>query len=1149
MPRDRRRCREGAGGAGVAQSTSIHSHVISFGTGADNAEDEAIPAYVDRASADNRRVYREEIPVAPPSPIKKLRAERDAANYAPPEEESFASSEPFHFEYYEMQDAEGYGPPKDQDSTKTFISSDESLAKWLDRRDDYLNQWTWREGRCDANIEVCPGCQCKDDAPRFRCRECHGHAMYCKPCIVARHHDNPLHKIMEWNGDWFIESSLASVGLRIQLGHAPFSRCTAPEAANKGFVVMHTNGIHEVTVDFCGCEHAAYAGPPKIQILRAGWFPATNERPQTCATMEMLNDFHFCTLQAKMTMYDYYAVLEKKTNNIGIKAVDRYHEFVRMCKKYRHLKMLKRGGRAPDYDATGTAGTKMGALAIQCPSCPRPGVNLQEDWEDAAEDEWHLYTFFLALDACFRLKRRLISSELKDPGLGVGLAYMVENEPYREYLRTVTDQKEMNTCTGLAALDYAHTKFSRGYATTGVGMGVCARHEFIQPNGVGDLQRGERFANMDYIFGSIMRHKHAQLRKLISYDIVCSWKKILRERMATMPKLVQLNMILTLFKFVIPKMHIHAHNLVCRLLYSLNLIPGSAQVDGEGIERPWASIGAVTTSTVQMGPGARHGVLDCQWSHWNWQKLVGLVALLRRRMDRSRVELPVQQAAFDTFSDEHAANVPRWKKAVLDFEKTGVDNPYEVKVQGLTEAEVRLQFAEEEAADAARGVTPLHDVSPSKFLTIGLEIEEEQRRVKVQVLLKKANTTAMKIDLGALRTRLTHRVNQFRKLQSTYMPISLQALGAMAIAEDEVIERMPLMLPSALTKAQREGAGCMAGLGNMEEMMRDAQCRTALARLRNQLNVKSRLLIYTKHQTMVARNESKIRLHSEKYQVAWESIRRLSPSGDAEKVGWQLLRKEDIRCMEDDEDVEKKVARSLARAERMQKKRAELIAHGLLPSERDDDWEDMDGDESIRVPENRRQVSWIWTVAGEGGADIALEDALRIEWSKAYARVRRWTEEKSLLEKEYVRFGLSMDYETEKWENRAQEVRVGVVDRAQAEGAVAYAKRQAEMYRDLKRRGEMVWTAEKTKRGKKKPRYAPESLVEEEEEADGQDDEDEGEREGSSDGEDQDEEGGDSDDEEYIMDGVLDGTTENARPPSNTKVARYPPRASGITRA
>jgi hypothetical protein len=110
----------------------------------------------------------------------------------------------------------------------------------------------------------------------------------------------------------------------------------------------------------------------------------------------------------------------------------------------------------------------------------------------------------LALDACFHLKRGLVSSELKDTGLGTGWAYFTENTPYRSYLLTVTDQKEVSenakgnkgiltrTCSGLAALDYANTKFSRGYSTTGVGMGVCARHEFIQPNGVGDLQKGER---------------------------------------------------------------------------------------------------------------------------------------------------------------------------------------------------------------------------------------------------------------------------------------------------------------------------------------------------------------------------------------------------------------------------------------------------------------------------------------------------------------------------------------------------------------------------------------------------------------------------------------------------------------------------------
>jgi hypothetical protein len=45
----------------------------------------------------------------------------------------------------------------------------------------------------------------------------------------------------------------------------------------------------------------------------------------------------------------------------------------------------------------------------------------------------------------------------------------------------------------LAALDYANTKFSRGYGSTGVGLGVCARHEFVQKSGAADLQKGERY--------------------------------------------------------------------------------------------------------------------------------------------------------------------------------------------------------------------------------------------------------------------------------------------------------------------------------------------------------------------------------------------------------------------------------------------------------------------------------------------------------------------------------------------------------------------------------------------------------------------------------------------------------------------------------
>lgn len=50
----------------------------------------------------------------------------------------------------------------------------------------------------------------------------------------------------------------------------------------------------------------------------------------------------------------------------------------------------------------------------------------------------------------------------------------------------------MSTCTGLAALNHAETKFSNGYATMEIGACINVRHEFMLLNGIGDLQKGER---------------------------------------------------------------------------------------------------------------------------------------------------------------------------------------------------------------------------------------------------------------------------------------------------------------------------------------------------------------------------------------------------------------------------------------------------------------------------------------------------------------------------------------------------------------------------------------------------------------------------------------------------------------------------------
>ncbi|KAE9403692.1 hypothetical protein BT96DRAFT_955932 [Gymnopus androsaceus JB14] len=281
----------------------------------------------------------------------------------------------------------------------------------------------------------------------------------------------------------------------------------------------------------------------RSQLLRWQWYPATHLEPQTAATFDVLNHLHVLTLQGKVTTYEQ--------------------------------------GRGNDSHET-VAETKSGELAVECIACPKPGVNLPDDWEVVDRKLFFKYFLYLAEDCCFRLKHRLVSSEAKDPGLSTGSSFF------------------MSTCTGLAALDHANTKYSWGYATTGVGLLVCARHEFVMPNSVVDLQKGERtYIDMQtWItpFGSLLRYVDPQLTVVQSYDISMS------VRMKFMPVLVKEN------------------------------FPLKKLMDGEGIERGWAHMGPVATSTRDMGPGNRHEVLDDHFMHWNWRKLTGLGILLRKCM-------------------------------------------------------------------------------------------------------------------------------------------------------------------------------------------------------------------------------------------------------------------------------------------------------------------------------------------------------------------------------------------------------------------------------------------------------------------------------------------------------------------------------------
>jgi hypothetical protein len=189
---------------------------------------------------------------------------------------------------------------------------------------------------------------------------------------------------------------------------------------------------------------------------------------------------------------------------------------------------------------------------------------------------------------------------------------------------------------------HAETKFSNGLWATGVGLCLCAHHDFVRPVGIGDLQKSEqqvislfytlvelmlsnRYANMDYIFFSTITPL-VLLSVVIFYSIACQWKLNLFKHMLELPDVIQIPIAAAIaaFLFAIPKFHAPAHEEKCSTPRSLNLMPGVGHTDGEGIERNWAEMNQVANSTKEMGPGSWHDTLDDHFGHHNWRKLTGL---------------------------------------------------------------------------------------------------------------------------------------------------------------------------------------------------------------------------------------------------------------------------------------------------------------------------------------------------------------------------------------------------------------------------------------------------------------------------------------------------------------------------------------------
>ncbi|KAG1845269.1 hypothetical protein C8R48DRAFT_750776 [Suillus tomentosus] len=868
------------------------------------------------------------------------------------------------------------------------------------------------EGRGDYSQNICV---CGEEDAIYRCQDCHGSELFCHLCTIRVHERQPLHTLECWDGVSFYSTTLKSMGIRLQLGHASGVRCiNSLPAFNDDFVIIDYNGIYEVGLDFCGC---ASAQPHVIQLLRARLFPATTIDPKTAATFRALEYFQMLSFESKVSAFEFYKTAARLTDNTGIHVPkDRYEAMLRMMREWRFIKQMQRAGQG--HHPEGIVATESGACAVLCPACPHTGKNLPDGWENAPSEIQFLYALFLAIDANFRLARRNVSSDIVDPGLNHGYAFFVEEQAYKGFIgsheRVV---QELSSCSSHNAVNLADTRVSRGLAATGAGTIDCARHNFKRPCSVGDLQKGES-----------MRSSSDVSALNISYDIACQWSKHLWTRMSTFPHRYHIKHDQKAITFLVPKFHLPAHVAKCQSSFSFNFTKGVGRTDGEAPKRGWADINPIATSTREMGPGSRRDTLDDHFNDWNWKKICAMGLIFCRKYNFALTE--VQERINDLIDFEASLatdELAKWRKDIEAWEADHLQpNPFESRATAtMTQAAVRLALSMAEAAEIERGSNmSLHDdISPSVLISSGLELEDQQRRLDFDA--KMIGQHATDVQKGKILQRmnaLRRRIDTWARVQLLYMPSVSRLRSPDDIATETKVSSISLFLPSSLPQQVL----CDDRLLKYEWDLREAQAYDTLNDLRTVLNLQYHLYKYkdafirgqranTRANGIINNTEHRIDMLSLKYSTSRDALLNLA-ARLGKNDGWE---------------------------------------RSLKPLNKKTDAVPLKHDDGRTV--GQQSISWIWKTLGSNSNELGLQDSLRVEWCKSRARAHRWQEEVQLLREEMRRVIAFLDWQAGWWEKQGP--RRAFSSQHVREGALAYAQRQAHLRRKMAVHFKSVWAA------------------------------------------------------------------------------------------
>ncbi|KAH9031441.1 hypothetical protein EDB83DRAFT_2229595 [Lactarius deliciosus] len=914
------------------------------------------------------------------------------------------------------------------------------MKQWIGLRNRYLH--ILLEMEAQGRSDKCSKCTKK---PEIRCPDCFGSLSFCKECCLDAHRNSPFHRPLLWNTTHYTPVTLHSLGFALYIGHggAPCpqtpegpstnleisdglfdsldmylesnendaSRVRTADSGNPLFTVVDRSGVFDMEIVFCVCSGMDNMGE---QLLRAGLFPSTFKQIETLFTFSVLEDFITDNLECKTTAQQYYSKLQSMTSKMfPNKVQNRYKQLLRASRQWRDLKTRMESGLGHQPE---TESPPDGAMAVFCPACPQPGINLPTDWKTLYppyvpyELDQLIRTFIM--DGNFSAEHMRHKSGEKDVALSAGMAFMANPDSYSTHLQSGKEVAQPSTCNTYRAIEQANS--SRAHLdVTGIGATACC-HGFFVPTSVVDFQKGERQINMDYSICKALSYNMEDIpMALVMYDIMCQYRVHFQERVKNSPELslpssLQLWMGIGLF-------HIHGHQDSCLPRYSPSYIQGAKQVDGEIIETLWAPLNNISLPS------------------------------LLKRWKRLKSGLDASSNAYEALNQHFKHKSEQWLKddecAQQDrqISPSSMDIYDTVKEKGVW----NILLIEEESGDHS-----IH--GETSWISCGLKIQELQLAIHYQLRTQGSKLTMEDAHiLENKRNRIQKLIDMFEHQADAFLPhlraiddALVWSLGDYAeydnvddiddsgnpgpassghyhrphTSTDSGIESLnaediPLLLPSSLGW-EWCASHSVKTLAMKEAKLRYAQASDSIHRIRLALGFKSALFrtqvrdaqtqkTKTRAWTAVHSVDSTVHEHARNYSVARDAYLKVQEAS-VSFPELPPLRLTDLR-----------------------------VSTAILGA--------------AQVGQRNKQLPWIWSFGTSERQDGTWMDEFnRVHWLRAKAQFERWKEEQHSIYNEAIWIPAYFHSKAECWK-----AWMDMAAQALLPGHEAYASRQAHAWEEL----------------------------------------------------------------------------------------------------